>query len=245
MNVVVAGGGTIAPIDDVRQITNTSTGRFSARITEAWLKRGASVWHIHAPGAELPFGHVARFDLTTTDLDGELERLSALYHYWQEVRDRLHLVPLSLGTVADYARTLEQTLRSRPFDVIFLAMAASDYEPEPIPGKIASEAGELVIRCRSTPKVIHSVRDWAPGAYLVGFKLLSRADPATLIAAAESACFINRTDLTVANDLQTLRACRHEIHLVRPGHLTETLVSDSSPIADRLVDRVVTWAARG
>ena len=35
MNVVVTGGATIAPIDDVRQLTNVSTGRFGAAITEA------------------------------------------------------------------------------------------------------------------------------------------------------------------------------------------------------------------
>ena len=54
MNVVVTGGGTVAPIDDVRQIANVSTGRFSASITEACLARGATVWHVHAPGAQLP-----------------------------------------------------------------------------------------------------------------------------------------------------------------------------------------------
>ena len=41
MNVVVTGGGTIAPIDDVRLMTNVSSGRFAAAITEACLDRGA------------------------------------------------------------------------------------------------------------------------------------------------------------------------------------------------------------
>ena len=40
MNVVVTGGGTIAPIDDVRLMTNVSSGRFAAAITEAWLDAG-------------------------------------------------------------------------------------------------------------------------------------------------------------------------------------------------------------
>lgn len=244
MNVVVAGGGTIAPIDDVRQITNASTGRFSARITEACLERGATVWHIHAPGAELPFDRASRLDLASPDLNRELARLRSLHHHWQAVRDRLHLVPLPLGTVADYSETLERTLRARPVDLVFLVMAVSDYEPDPIPGKIASEAGELVIRCRPTPKVIRSVRDWAPDAYLVGFKLLSHVDPNDLIAVASASCSINRTNLTVANDLQTLRAGRHTIHLVRPGHPSETYSSTEGPIADRLVDRVLTWAGR-
>ena len=65
MNVVVTGGGTVAPIDDVRQIANVSTGRFSAAISEACLKRGATVWHVHTPQAQLPFIRNARFDLTT------------------------------------------------------------------------------------------------------------------------------------------------------------------------------------
>ena len=63
MNVVVTGGGTIAPIDDVRLLTNVSSGRFAASITEACLSREARVWHIHARTAERPFWRSARFDL--------------------------------------------------------------------------------------------------------------------------------------------------------------------------------------
>ena len=40
MNVVVTGGGTIAPIDDVRLMTNVSSGRFAAAITEACPRPG-------------------------------------------------------------------------------------------------------------------------------------------------------------------------------------------------------------
>ena len=60
-------------------------------------------------------------------------------------------------------------------------MAVSDYEPVPFAGKVSSRQEELIVRCRRTPKVIRSVRDWAPSIYLVGFKLLSRASTAELI----------------------------------------------------------------
>jgi phosphopantothenate-cysteine ligase len=46
----------------------------------------------------------------------------------------------------------------------------------------------------------------------------------------------------VANDLRTVRAGRHVIHLVRPGQPTETYGPDE-PIADRLVDRSFAWAS--
>lgn len=241
MNVVVTGGGTTAPIDDVRSITNASSGRFSAEITEACLRRGATVWHVHAASAQLPFARAARFDLETADPVAEHARLDALRDRWLAARDRLHLVPLPLGTVAAYADALRRALTERPIDVVFLAMAVSDYEPEPVAGKIDSDADSIMIRARRAPKVIRSVRDWAPDVYLVGFKLLSRVEPDDLIRAARSACLSNRADLTVANDLQTLRAGRHTIHLVRPDAPAETLCI-AEGLADALVDRVFTLA---
>jgi phosphopantothenate---cysteine ligase (CTP) len=242
MNVVVTGGGTIAPIDDVRLMTNVSSGRFAAAISEACLDRGATVWHIHSPSAQLPLIRLNRFDLDAADPAIEHDRLEQLRQKWLIVRDRLHLIPLGTGTVEDYAETLKRLLLSQYIDVAFLAMAVSDFEPEQHAGKLSSEAESLDLHCRRTPKVIRSVRDWAPSIYLVGFKLLSGAEPHELIRVAELACHINRADLTVANDLRTLRAGQHTVHLVRIGSPAETLVPGDD-LAERLVGRVLAWAA--
>jgi phosphopantothenate-cysteine ligase len=241
MNVLVTGGGTSAPIDDVRAITNISSGRFAAAISESCLQRGARVWHLHAPSSQLPLARRARFDLNTADPAAEVQRLRRLQEEWITVRDRLHLVPLQTGTVADYAWTLQHLLQTQSIDIAFLVMAVSDYEPVPYEGKASSREDELVVRCHRTTKVIRSVRDWAPGIFLVGFKLLSRANTAELIRRAESSGRINRADLTVANDLQSLLAGRHTVHLVRPGQVPETL-EPGEDLADRLVARVFTWA---
>jgi phosphopantothenate-cysteine ligase len=244
MNVVVTGGGTVAPIDDVRYLANVSSGRFSAMISEACLNRGASVWHIHTPLAQRPLLRQARFDLEAADPDAEFERLAALRRKWRAVAGRLHLVPLAHGTVAEYASTLQRVLHDHPIDVALLAMAVSDYEPVPIAGKLDSQAESLTIHAPRTAKVIRSVRDWSPHVFLVGFKLLSRATVADLHREAETACRTNRADLTVANDLQTLRSGRHSVHLVRPGQPPETL-QPGEDLADRLVDRVFALAGRG
>jgi phosphopantothenate-cysteine ligase len=242
LSVVVTGGGTIAPVDDVRLLTNVSSGRFAAAITEACLERSAAVWHIHSPPALLPFVRSARFELDAPDPAAEVDRLARLREKWLSVRDRLHLVPLPVGTVADYQQTLKRVVQDRSIDIAFLTMAVSDFEPEPRAGKISSEAAEtLVIHCKRTPKVIRSVRDWSPSIYLVGFKLLSGVSPEVLIRQAESACHTNRAQLTVANDLELIRQGRHTLHLVRPGFEPETL-PPGDDLADRLVDRVFTWA---
>jgi phosphopantothenate---cysteine ligase (CTP) len=242
MNVVVTGGGTIAPIDDVRAITNVSSGRFSAMITEACLARGATVWHVHAPLAQLPFQRLAQLDFEAANPAGETARLAQLRQDWLRSRARLHLVALTEATVSNYAARLEQVLRSQAIDLAFLAMAVSDFEPEPFPGKLDSHARETVIRCHPTRKVIQSVRDWNPRVYLVAFKLLSRVPQDALIREAENACRTNRADLTVANSLQSLQAGQHTVHLVRPGQTVRT-IGPPEPIAERLVECVFQWTA--
>ena len=141
----------------------------------------------------------------------------------------------------EYAERFRSLLAEVPFDVAFLAMAASDYAPDPELGKLDSTADELVIRCRRLPKLIATARDLAPSLYLVGFKLLAGASTADLVRQATAATIANRADLTVGNDLDTVRAGRHAIHLVRPGHPVETY-APPDPIADRLVDRAFAWA---
>ena len=121
-------------------------------------------------------------------------------------------------------------------------MAVSDYEPVPVAGKVSSDESELVVQCHRTPKVIRSVRDWAPSVYLVGFKLLSRATTPELIRQAEASGRTNRADLTVANDLQTLVAGSTRSTSSAPV----TLQRRSEPgadLADRLVEHVLNWVA--
>ncbi len=241
IKVLVTGGGTVAPIDDVRSITNASTGRFSAAITEACLRLGAEVWHLHAPTAALPFLRASRFNLDTLDPVAEHAHLDALRSEWQRFKPRLHLMPLATGTVSEYAASLHKVLTEQSIDIAFLAMAVSDFEPDPFPGKIDSKAEGFTIQVHRAPKVIRAVRDWSPDVFLVGFKLLSRAEPAELIAAADEACRTNHADVTVANDLRTVLDGRHTVHLVRPGAPAETL-HPGDDLAERTVDRVFSLA---
>jgi phosphopantothenate---cysteine ligase (CTP) len=241
MNVLVTSGGTVAPIDDVRQITNASTGRFGAMIAEEALRRGAKVWYLSPPAALRPFHRLSQFNLDGPEPAAEVRRLAHLQLDWLDVRDRCHFEPLPDPTVEKYGDLLEDVLKVNKIDVAFLAMAASDYAPEPASGKISSEDSTLTLRCHRLPKVIQSVRDWSPDVYLVGFKLLSNAPEAELIRQSREACSTNRADLTVANDLSTVKTGRHTIHLVRPDHPTETYGPEDS-IAERLVDRAFAWA---
>jgi phosphopantothenate-cysteine ligase len=244
MKIIVTGGGTSAPIDDVRAITNGSTGQFAAGITEALigLREDTEVWHLAPGNAAWPYVRRAQFDLNSTDPYGEFTRLRELHAEWKRVRRRLHFVPLDPPTVPHYWEILHQQLETESPEVVILAIAASDYAPEPTEGKIRSEGKELTVVFKPLPKVISEVRDWAPRAYLVGFKLLSGSSQEALVEAARASCERNRLDLVVANDWQTVRAGRHTIHLVRPRGEVETLEPESNP-PRRLAERILAWSS--
>jgi phosphopantothenate---cysteine ligase (CTP) len=238
MKVLVSGGGTVAPVDDVRSLTNGSTGRFAAAISEAALEQDARmVWHLAPASAAWPYRRSATLDLSATDLAAEWTRLGELHRRFQSVVDRYKAIPLEPPTLQQYAQRLEEIAVEASPEVFFLAMAASDYEPIPRTGKLRSDAPVLRIDCRPCPKVIASVRAWAPRAYLVGFKLLSGSPLPDLVAAAQDLCLAHRLDLVVANDWQEVRAGKHSVHLVNRAGLVQTIPHTEDP-PKRLVDFV-------
>ncbi|MBM3984640.1 MAG: hypothetical protein FJ296_02940 [Planctomycetes bacterium] len=115
---------------------------------------------------------------------------------------------------ADLARLLEQHVPTA--DAVIHAAAVSDYVPVRSPGKIPSDQPELVLRLRRAPKLVDRLRDLAPGAVLVGFKLGAGGDEPALVAAAQALRERARLDWVVANDAGRTGEEDHEVLLVGP-----------------------------
>jgi phosphopantothenoylcysteine synthetase/decarboxylase len=112
---------------------------------------------------------------------------------------------IHVETVPDLIAALRPELAGpAPPDAVVHAMAVLDYAPEPAEGKTPSGRAEWTLTMRPTPKVIGLIRQWAPGALLVGFKLEAGADQAALREAALALLRANRADLAVANDLHRI-----------------------------------------
>lgn len=86
------------------------------------------------------------------------------------------------------------------YDVIIHAAAVSDYQMDDvIAGKMDSDQESLVLRLKRTPKMIQSLRQWAPQSKIVGFKLesdLATAKKAGWLLKVTSDC-----DIVVANTM--------------------------------------------
>ena len=99
MKIVITAGGTSEKIDDVRTITNSSTGRLGYAVGTAFLQQYAdeleAVYYLHGTRARHP----------------EHEKV----------------IPVEIGGVADLQRELGRILAEEKIDAVVHAMAVSDY----------------------------------------------------------------------------------------------------------------------
>ena len=185
LRAVVTAGGTSEPIDDVRVVTNLSTGRMGAALAAALAERGVDVTLIAS-------------------------RSLASHPEWIDPRVRV----LPFGSTAELATALREATASPP-DLLFMAAAVSDYAPVAVDGKLSSHDDELLVRMTRTDKLLPTLRArCGPATTLCGFKLLSGVTPERLVQVAQAQIAGAHLDLCLANDLQELGPGRHPAWIV-------------------------------
>jgi len=180
MKCVVTAGPTYEPLDEVRRLTNFSTGKLGCELAtfltgqghEAVLLVGYYAIHRGDPKARI----VQTFT-TTADLRARLQALSGP----------------DVGAVFHAAAVSDFT-----FGGVW----------EQIPGgelvrcgqrKIPTRAGRLLAELQPTPKIIGGLRDWFPQACLVGWKYELDGDRPGVIQIARQQIAKNRTTASVVN----------------------------------------------
>jgi phosphopantothenoylcysteine synthetase/decarboxylase len=213
-HILVTSGPTRADIDAVRYVSNRSSGRLGCRIAIEALRRGARVALVAGPQSATP------------DADG----LSA------EERARLRVLPVE--TVEDLIQALRAELTGpEPLQAVVHAMAVLDYVPErKIEEKTPSGRDAWDVRLVKTPKVIRRIKDWAPGAVLVEFKLEVGSTEEELRRVALESLRANRADLVVANDLTQIRDEVHPALILAPDGQVLARPATKGEIARALCD---------
>jgi phosphopantothenoylcysteine decarboxylase / phosphopantothenate---cysteine ligase len=93
--ILITSGGTQEPIDEVRVITNKSTGKTGARIADTLIEMGANVTFLHAAQSATPQLECDRFSFETyLDLENQLKRILG--------QDRYDSI-IHLAAVSDYS----------------------------------------------------------------------------------------------------------------------------------------------
>lgn len=219
MKILITSGGTKAPIDSVRDVTNKSKGRFGAEIAKLCVEAGHEVTFLRAAGSKSPF--VWECDQTIENhWATELQRFADHYNWCGKYRGLFQDVRYE--NFGEYVRNVEYF--TPHVDAVVLAAAVSDYSPKYRFGKISSD-GPLTIEMSPNAKVISRVRQWSRNPdrlFLVGFKMLVEAGSDALKYAAVESIRKNRCDMVVANDYATLHLDGHKTLVVEPHWLLDT-----------------------
>lgn len=211
LNVLITSGATREPIDDVRFVTNLSTGKTGALIAAALAHRGASVTLLHGEGALPPAEHGVASESfgSATDLEARIRaKLAAI---------RFDAVVMC-AAVADY----------RP-DQIFEGKLRSDAKHLLL---------RLVRTPKILPRIKRFAK---PAPVIIGFKLTSTDDPTKRLEAVLAQFSAGGVDAVIQNDLGEIRTKPiHPFHLYRsPDQEPETIFGPSGlalallPLIDR------------
>jgi len=172
MNVVITGGPSSEPIDQVRLITNRSTGELGVILAEAFGSRGHHV--------SLFLGQLSQFRhprATYFDRNEDLERMLREIKGSEPVSLVLHAAALA------------------DFELMSVRAGDQDLGQK----KIASEHQMLSLQLTPKPKVIAGLRTYFPNALIVGWKLELEGSRDDLIREATLQLQKNRTDACVIN----------------------------------------------
>ena len=209
--IIITAGGTREKIDNVRRITNSSSGKLGMIIANQLLmeRKDIFIYYVCSKNSLRPNDDrikIIEID-GTIDLKNNIENLLKN----DQIDYFIHSMAVS-DYMTDYVTTVDKIKKSilehNDVDDVFKNI-------EVVGGnKISSHEDNLVIVLKQTPKIISIIKDISPSTYLVGFKLLDEVSKNELIEEAKRLRNKNNCDLVVANDLSNIRKGEHKGYII-------------------------------
>ena len=236
MLVVITAGGVKEKIDNVRSITNSSSGKLGQKIAKSFLEKEPSCNLIYIyGGAANPYPN-----------DNRVENI--------KIKD-----------TQDLLDTVSHILISQKVDIFIHSMAVADYTTKTVfdlnklkdlvEGKFVDNFNELLDQCKidnnnkmssymespaivltKTPKVIEHIKKLSPFTFLVGFKLLDNVSENELFNVGFNLLRKNRCNLVLANDIHQIREGNHQGMIIYPEK-TYDIIDGKDNIANYLVKK--------
>ena len=179
LRVLVTSGGTAEPIDGVRVLTNTSTGRTGAGLATYLAESGHDVVLLRARTAVAAPGCREETFGTFAELDAALTRLLGSGHFDAVIH---------AAAVGDFG---------------IEAVVVGDRAGPPGGAKLESGGAPVMLRLHPKPKLVDSLRARScnPALQVVAFKLTNGATPAAAHEAVRTLFAHSGADWVVHNDL--------------------------------------------
>lgn len=185
MRILVTAGATREPIDSIRYISNFSSGRTGAMLTQYLADKGHEVTHLSGVGSAEP------------NVSNKMDKMSSRTFESYSSLESLLISELSL----------------RSYDLIIHAAAVGDFSlTKPFLGKLESNQS-LQLDLKPNPKLILKLRSMIPAQFpqpvIVGFKLTCTQDPQERQEAILKLSMTPDVDFVVHNDYSEIQDRDH------------------------------------
>lgn len=218
--ILITAGGTAEKIDQVRSITNHSTGKLGSFIADLFLKHDYQVDYVTTASALRP---TAQINLTveeitdTQQLDERLTFLLTKNRYDAVIHSMAvsDFTPVKSYTQKDFVEQINQHFLKSGLPLTEADLANMIETPvATTTSKISSNTDYLFLALKQTPKVIQKIKVLQPDTLLVSFKLLVDVPKAELLQVALASMQKNQGDFVLANDLTTIKGHAHTGYLL-------------------------------
>ena len=214
MKILITAGGTREFLDDVRVLTNISSGKLGAVIADNLLVNKSvkiqDCYYLCSKTSIIPEifykGNIIYAD-SVNDVMIEMEKL----------------IP--------------------EMDVVIHSMAISDFSFEPLKEKLKSNNPQAFIdslrsRIKKSPKVISYIKKWNPEIKLISFKFEVGQSLNDLIDIAYNSMNNNGSDFVVANDKTEMQNAKEHIAYIIDEEKNYMKCNGKVEIAEKLIEKI-------
>lgn len=234
--IIITAGGTSEKIDNVRKITNSSSGKLgytiANKLIDLYGEKIEKIYYICSRNSTKPNHEkveiIEIFD--THDLEIAVRNLLNA----NNINYFIHSMAVSDYTV-DYVTTAENlalNIENNPGKNVIGLICGN--KNNLIDSKISSNQENLIIKLKKTTKIISIIKDISPNTYLVGFKLLDNVSEEKLINTAINLKDKNNCNLVVANDLENIKKGNHKAFIIKSSNNYITAFGKED-IAEKLI----------
>lgn len=250
--ILISSGGTLEKIDEIRVITNISTGKLGAKIAEVFgyenpvsyrVEDGEKgpqyeIYYLHTKTAVRPnvFRFIERHTVEESILENGMKQTT-----YRTVMEN-NVISIEASSVQEVYDKMEELVPQ--MDVVIQCMAISDFTfNRDNPVKLKSNDTEGFINymrdnIRQSPKIISKIKKWNPDVFLVGFKFEVGMDESKLIETACNAKMNNGADLVIANDKKMMQEAGEHVAWVCRSIENYYRVSGKPEIAKAILNEV-------
>ncbi|MFN7824455.1 MAG: bifunctional phosphopantothenoylcysteine decarboxylase/phosphopantothenate--cysteine ligase CoaBC [Pseudobdellovibrionaceae bacterium] len=190
--VLITSGGTQEPIDQVRVLSNKSTGSTGALLAETLCNLGMDVTFVTSAQGKRPQSQMKTLEFETfKDLEKNLK---------SELQTESYDFVIHAAAVSDFS-----------IEKIEVAGQSLDQ------GQKVSSEQDVTLKLRRNPKLITEIRYWSknPRMKLIGFKMTATQDQTQWQKAVEKVFLNSQPDLVVHNDMSEMnwKTGQHVFHI--------------------------------